>query len=452
VARVAGRGDERAEFRRRVDDAVLVLFALVSETIGWATSALLDQDVERARQVIEGDRGIDERCEDLTGLIKERLLGTRLDPNELENLIALLQIVPELERSADLAEHIAQRTIGHLGGMITPRSRGLIQSMSEVAVRMWQLAGSAYRQRARDAGFRVSDADDELDELATSLVSEGVAEGADPQVAVELALIARFYERLGDHAVNLARRVDAMTAPRRLGGPGNLLTRRTTTTTERGEKRGGIRRVLHVFSRIRLVPTDEGFFDLFRAAANNARDCAGELSKLVMSSEGLAEHLEEIKAFERRGDELTVELLRRLDASFVTPYDREDIHALAEELDDVVDDIFAAASLLELAEEDQRLPELGELSDVLVSMTDEMVALVDCLQTKKGARYRLDQIGHLEHQGDAILHRGMARLFGGGYEAIEVIKLKDTVQALGRALNAIEDVSDVVESILVKNS
>jgi predicted phosphate transport protein (TIGR00153 family) len=447
---VAAGANDRNEFRRRVDDAVLVLFALVSETIGWATAALLDQDVERAQQVIEGDRGIDERCEELIGLIKERLLGTRLNPNELENLIALLQIVPELERSADLAEHIAQRTIGHLGGMISPRSRGLIQSMSEIAVRMWQQAGTAYRQRARDASFRLGDADDELDELATSLVSEGVAQGADPQVAVELALIARFYERLGDHAVNLARRVDAMAAPRRLAGPGSLLP--SMAETKPGEKRGPLRRVVHSLARFRLVPTDDGFFDLLRAAANNARDCAAELNKFVIATGDFGDHLEEIKTFERRGDQITVDLLQRLDASFVTPYDREDIHALAEELDDVVDDMFAAASLLQLAEEDQDFPELVELADVLVGMVEEMVALVDCLQTKKGGRYRLDQIAHLEHQGDAILHRGMARLFSGEYEALEVIKLKDTIQAMGRSLNAIEDVSDVVESILVKNS
>jgi predicted phosphate transport protein (TIGR00153 family) len=424
----------------------------VSEAIGWATVALLDQDVDRANQVIEGDRGIDERCEELAGLIKERLSGTRLDPSELENLVAVLQIVPELERSADLAEHIAQRTIGHLGGLISPRSRGLIQEMSQIAVRMWQLAGEAYRQRARDAGFRVADADDELDELATSLVTEGAAEGADPQVAVELALIARFYERLGDHAVNLSRRVDAMTAPRRLAGPGSRMLRRSEDPPAPGEKRGAVRRMGRALSRFRLVPTDEGFFDLFRAAAINARDCADALSKFVVASDDLDERLEEIKVFERRGDQITIDLLRRLDASFVTPYDREDIHALAEELDDVVDAMFATASLLHLSDEDQNLPELGEMADVMVGMVDEMVALVDCLQTKTGARYRLEQIERLEHQGDAILHRGVARLFGGQYEPLEVIKLKDIIHELGRSLNAVEDVSDVIESILVKNS
>jgi predicted phosphate transport protein (TIGR00153 family) len=443
--------DQRDEFRRRVDDAVLVLFALVTESIGWATVALLEQDIDRANQVIEGDQGIDDRCADLTALVKQRLLGTRMSPTELENLVALLQIIPELERSADLAEHIAQRTIGHLGGVISPRSRGLIQQMSEKAVTMWHLAGSAYQQRARDAGVRVGDVDNDLDELATSLVSEGAGEGADPQVAAELALIARFYERLGDHAVNLSRRIDAMMAPRRLSGSGGIL-RRKSAGSAAAEPRGVFRRALHRLSRLRLAPTDEGFFDLFHDAATNARDCAEQVNKFVRSSTGFDEYLEEIKTFERNGDQITIDVLRRLDSSFVTPYDREDIHGLAEELDDVVDEMFAAASMLHLASGGKDLPELAELADVLVAMVEEMLALVDSLQSKHGARLRLDQIALLEHQGDAIVHRGLARLFGGEYQPLEVIRLKDTIQSLGGALNAVEDVSDVIESMLVKDS
>ena len=443
------------EFRRRVDDAVLVLFALVAESVGWATSALLDQDVDRANQVIADDRGIDDRCEELAGLVKERLSGTALSPDELENLIAVLQIVPELERSADLAEHIAQRALRSLGGVITPRSRGLIQSMSDVAIRMWHVAGAAYRQRSRDASFQLREADDELDELAGSLVSEGIAVGADPRVAAELALIARFYERLGDHAVNLSRRVDAMAAPRRLGAPKLLPRRRSAAPAAPGQKSGRFRRLLRVLSRFRLVPTDEGFYELFESAAANARDAAEALGKLIASFADLDEQFEEIKGFERRGDQITVDLLRRLDASFVTPYDREDIHALAEELDDVVDDIFSAASLIEVMHVDQPLPELvelTELADILVAMADEMVSLMGCLQSGEGARYRLERIEHLERQGDAAFRHGMARLFGGEYEALEVIKWKDIVEALEESLNAIEDVSDVVESMLVKSS
>jgi uncharacterized protein Yka (UPF0111/DUF47 family) len=85
-------------------------------------------------------------------------------------------------------------------------------------------------------------------------------------------------------------------------------------------------------------------------------------------------------------------------------------------------------------------------------MADEMVALMSCLQTKKGARYRLERIEHLERQGNNTFRQGMGRLFSGEFVAIEVLKWKDIIQALEDALNAIDDVSDVVESILVKES
>jgi predicted phosphate transport protein (TIGR00153 family) len=443
---------ERENFRRRVDEAVMLLFAQVTEALCRATAALLDEDTELATRVIREDQVIDLGCEELAALVKERLSGDPLDPDELENLIAILQIGPELERSADLAEHVAQRTLRGLGGIITPRSRGLIQSMSDIAVRLWQMAATAYDQRSRDASFVLNQADDELDELAASLVSEGIAAGGDPKVAVDIALIARFYERLGDHAVNLARRVDTMAAPRRLSGTKSWMSRRPVGQSADLEKKRGFGKVVARLKRLRLVPTDESFFELFQASAGNARDCAEEMAKLIVSLDDLGGHYERIKGFEHRGDQITIELLRRLDASFVTPYDREDIHALAEELDDVVDSMFAAASLMELLHVDQPPPELGELAAVLVAMADEMVALMGCLRTKKGARYRLERIEHLERQGDNVFRQGMGRLFGGDYAAIEVLKWKDIIQALEDSLNAIEDVSDVVESILVKES
>src|SRR2546423_2933562 len=209
---MAASVDDREGFRRRADDAVLVLFALVAEAVGWATAALLDQDVDRAHQVIADDGAIDERCEELAGLVKERLPRQPLAPDELEDLVAILQIVPELERSADLAANIAQRALRSVGGIITPRGRGLIQEMSDVAVRMWKVAGNAYRQRSRDASIELKEADKDLDQLAASLVGEGLVSSGQAQVTVDLALIARFYERLGDHAVNLANRIETMSS------------------------------------------------------------------------------------------------------------------------------------------------------------------------------------------------------------------------------------------------
>ncbi|HEX4492823.1 MAG TPA: DUF47 family protein [Acidimicrobiia bacterium] len=445
---MAGARAERAKLRLRVDDGVLLLFALVSEGIGWATSALLDEDVARAEQVIADDEGIDERCAELIALVKEGLPTAVVDPAELEHLIGVLQIVPELERSADLVEHIAQRAARGLGGSISPQARGVIQSMCDVAIRMWHASSAAYRQRSRDAGFDLQEADDELDLLASRLVTYGAVEGTDARIAAELALLARFYERIGDHAVNLARRVETLAAPRRLGARWPI---RPDAAARPGAKSGRLAKVLHVIGRFRLTPTDEGFFDLFEAAAANLRDCAEHVAKLIASADNIDECFDAVKACERRGDEISRDVLTRLDASFVTPYDREDIHELAEELDDVIDDMFAAASLIQLIGVDPQPPELSELAEILIAMAEETVGLVACLRTRNGARLRLERIEHLERQGDVVFRRAMGQLLNGEHGALYVIKWKDVIEALEKSLNAIEDLSDVVESALVKN-
>ena len=445
---MAGPLTDSGEFRRQMDEAVTVAFALVGESTARATAALLDNDKAKAGQVMADDRQVDDHCAALTGLIRERLADAAERPAELEELVAVLQMVPELERSADLAAHIARRTLDGLGGAINPKARGLIQSMNDIAVRMWRAAADGYRERSRDVGFDLAAADDELDGLAAELVEEIMDADAQPRVAAEVALLARFYERSGDHAVNLARRVDAMVAPRRITSA-RLVSRRPRVAPEDGR---GLRRLLGRLRRLRIVPTDESFFELFQAAADNARDCAEELRKMVASFDAIDVHFQNVKRYERRGDQITRDLLHKLDSSFVTPYDREDIHALAEKIDDVVDDVFAVAELIELVQVDRALPEFPELADVLVAMAAEMVELIGCLRAKTGARYRLERIEALERDGDAVYRRLMARLFSGDYEALDVLRWKDIVQALEDSLNAIEDMSDVVESILVKSS
>src|SRR5699024_8916490 len=156
---------------------------------------------------------------------------------------------------------------------------------------------------------------------------------------------------------------------------------------------------------------DDAFITLFRAAADNARVCAAALATLVESKNGFdSEAFDTVRSSEHRGDEITVELLRHLDAAFVTPYDRADIHALADELDDVVDGRYIAATRLELVEGGTRLDEVTEMAEVIIEMTDEMRELIDCLEAREGARFRLERIENLERRGDAIFQRGLATL------------------------------------------
>jgi predicted phosphate transport protein (TIGR00153 family) len=201
--------------------------------------------------------------------------------------------------------------------------------------------------------------------------------------------------------------------------------------------------------RFRLLPTDDRFFELFDAAAQNAADCAGHLRQLIQDD---AQSHDGVVACERKGDELTQEILKRLDASFVTPFDREDIHALAEELDDVVDDMHAVAARLRLTVHGPAIPELKEQADLLVQMADEQVALIRKLSTMKQAGDQLASIDRLESQGDTVYREALGRLFSGEYEALDVLRWKDIIEAMEVALNTIEDVSNVVESIVLKHA
>ncbi len=120
--------------------------------------------------------------------------------------MAVLLVLPELERSADLAEHIAQRATGNVGANMTPVSRGIVQRMSEVAIELWRAATNAYADRSAE-GLDLHEADEELDILHERLTAEVASGTMKPPVAAQVTLLARFYERLGDHAVNLARRM-----------------------------------------------------------------------------------------------------------------------------------------------------------------------------------------------------------------------------------------------------
>ena len=204
--------------------------------------------------------------------------------------------------------------------------------------------------------------------------------------------------------------------------------------------------------RFRLVPTDDRFFDLFEESASNAVECAERLRSMLDDfSESTAAHGRVVES-ERRGDELTREILHRLNSTFVTPFDREDIHALAEELDDVVDDMLAVAHLLLIVPADTPLPELKEQADILVQMAEQARDLMRFLRSMKGIEPCLEVIDKLESDGDAVYRRILARFMSGEFDALTVLQWKDIVEAMEAAMNTVEDISNVVESIVLKHA
>jgi predicted phosphate transport protein (TIGR00153 family) len=204
--------------------------------------------------------------------------------------------------------------------------------------------------------------------------------------------------------------------------------------------------------RFKLVPTDDRFFDLFTSAAENVAESARRLHETFLSFDDLDGRHQRIIECEQRGDDLTDEILKRLNTTFVTPFDREDIHALAEELDDVVDDVMAVSHRLQLTGMNRPLPEFEQQAAILLRMAEETVELMARLKSMKNVQPHLDAIDKLESEGDALYRATEARLFSGEFEALDVMRYKDVVEALELTLNALEDVSNVVESIVVKHA
>ncbi|MGD0055085.1 MAG: PhoU domain-containing protein [Acidimicrobiales bacterium] len=186
---------------------IVQVFALVGEAIAGATHALLANDRELAKRIVDQDVVIDNLIDAMVSTTESRLLTeTSLSIESRQSLITLLRILPDVERNGDLAEHIARRAARGLGNEMSPRSRGLVERMGEVATTIWREATDIIIDDKLESVGAIEDIDDELDDLHVSLTAELTSGSMALPVAVELALLARFYERFGDHCVNLARR------------------------------------------------------------------------------------------------------------------------------------------------------------------------------------------------------------------------------------------------------
>jgi phosphate transport system protein len=195
-----------------IDRLFVQVFALVGEAIAGATHALLAGDRDAAKQLVQGDEEIDRLTQDIAHLAQEELVQGTTTEDDRRELVAVLRMLPDLERNGDLAEHIARRAARGLGAEMSARSRGLVERMGEVAATIWRATADAFAERSVVGANNIDDLDDELDDLHVTLTAELVAGTMSVPVAIELAMVARFYERFGDHAVNLARRMAALVA------------------------------------------------------------------------------------------------------------------------------------------------------------------------------------------------------------------------------------------------
>ncbi len=201
----------------------------------------------------------------------------------------------------------------------------------------------------------------------------------------------------------------------------------------------------------RFLPREEKFFDLFEQQATNIVAAARVLAGLTLDYASAEAKAKEIKDLEHAGDTVTHELVRRLNLTFITPIDREDIYALAGRLDDVLDLIDAVADRLLLYKIAEPTPGCVEMARIIVSTAEETDRAVGCLRTLSPFYHKhCVEVNRLENAADRLLRDQLAALFEGKTDAIEVIKWKELYETMESVTDRCEDVVNVIEQIVLK--
>jgi predicted phosphate transport protein (TIGR00153 family) len=203
---------------------------------------------------------------------------------------------------------------------------------------------------------------------------------------------------------------------------------------------------------IRFRPRDNTFYELFALSAQNLVVGADLLAKLLSDGADLKTLAKDMKETEHQGDEATHAIVKRVNSTFVTPFDREDIYRLAGGLDDVMDFMDEAVEAVVLYELTDLPKGLADQVEVLQRAAELTAEAMPKLRTMKDLEEYWIEINRLENQGDRSYRRIVAKLFSGKYDALTVMKLKDVVDSFEHAIDAFETVANIVEQIAVKES
>jgi len=206
--------------------------------------------------------------------------------------------------------------------------------------------------------------------------------------------------------------------------------------------------------KLKISQRSEEFFSLFTESARNLHAAAELLLDLIEDYRDVELKASRIRDREHEGDEITHAIIRRLNTTFVTPMDREDIYLLGSALDDVLDAIEAVSDLFNLHRIESPLPEMKAQADVLLQATEQTERALEALPRMQ--RERLEpywvEINRLENEGDKLYRRAVADLFSGDYKAMDVLKWKEVIENLEEAIDGLENVANIIESIVLKHA
>ncbi|WP_456695805.1 DUF47 domain-containing protein [Aeromicrobium sp. P5_D10] len=204
--------------------------------------------------------------------------------------------------------------------------------------------------------------------------------------------------------------------------------------------------------RFRIRPVETSFYELFAEMANHLVEGANLLAQMLDSTTDKVALSERMREAEHQADETTHKIIKRANSTFITPFDREDIYRLASSLDDVMDFMEETVDLVGLYELGDLPADFAPQVEVLQRATQLTAEAMPRLRTMKDLDEYWIEINRLENQGDRTYRRIVANLFSGSYKSLEVLKLKDVVDALEHAIDALETVANTVEQIAVKES
>lgn len=199
-------------------------------------------------------------------------------------------------------------------------------------------------------------------------------------------------------------------------------------------------------------PVDSTFFDLFTQSAQHLVIGAGMLAEMFSDASDRDDVVRRMRVAEHDADDTARAIVHRVNSTFVTPFDREDIHTLANQLDDVMDLIDEAIDMIHIYEVHEIPSEISKQASVIQRCADLTAEAMPRLRTMKGLEDYIAEVNRLERSGDKSYRRILAKLFSGDYKPMDVLKLKDIVECLEKAIDGFELVANTVEQIAVKES
>lgn len=203
---------------------------------------------------------------------------------------------------------------------------------------------------------------------------------------------------------------------------------------------------------MRLIPRETKFFDLFAELSASLTEGAKLLRETLENPHDLDLRVEQIQAIEHQGDKTTHAIISKLNQTFITPFDREDIHRLASSLDDVLDFMNAAAVRLVMYKISQPPPEAAELAGLIVLQTEELAKGVSLLEKNGAVMKHCDEINRLEDVADHVSRKAIADLFEREKDPVQLIKVKELYEVLEYATDKAEDAANVLEAIVLKSA